>query len=345
MIGGLNYAFYARGSASLHGTLNDPTLSLIDAFGNEVAFNDDANGTTDSFFEYRPADSGAYWLLVEGFGTGTYDVLAGAGRGDNAANYIVGTDSSDNVNGLGGNDIIVGGRGLDRLMGGNGSDTINGGGGGDLMIGGAGNDRYFVDNPNDRVVEVAGEGTDTMFVSASDALIEMAANVENLTLLGTATSVSVEGNELANVIRGNDLGTDPDGYLAGNGGNDWIYGGAASDRIYGDLGDDRLVGGAGADLFIFIAGSDPTQSVIGDRDTVYAFETGVDQLAIGFDGASLAYIGGANFTGTAGEVRYDGNSVTGDADGDGVADFEIVISNHAPLTATDFTDWNLPLLT
>ena len=76
----------------------------------------------------------------------------------------------------------------------------------------------------------------------------------------------------------------------------------------------------------------------GDRDTIYAFEAGVDKLSIYFESGELTYRANAAFTGTAGEVRYDGHSVTADADGDGVADFEIVISNRAPLTASDFVD-------
>ena len=136
-------------------------------------------------------------------------------------------------------------------MGGNGNDAIDGGGGGDMMIGGAGNDRYFVDNPNDFVVEGFGQGTDTTFVSASGTFIELAANVENLTVLAGAEAAEVEGNELDNVVRGNDLGSGDRGFLAGDDGDDWIYGGAGDDFIEGDHGDDRLVGGAGADTFFF----------------------------------------------------------------------------------------------
>ena len=56
------------------------------------------------------------------------------------------------------------------------------------MIGGPGNDTYVVDNAGDVVTENAGEGTDT--VSRARSSYTLGANVENLTLTGTATSTA-----------------------------------------------------------------------------------------------------------------------------------------------------------
>lgn len=329
LVAGLTYAFYMRGSPSGFGTLTNPLLILLDDGGFEVARNDDSGGTTESFFQYTAEYSGTFYGLARGVGasTGTYLVVEGAGLGTNDANFVLGTDGSDNVNGLGGNDIVNGGRGLDRLLGGNGSDTINGGGGGDLMVGGRGNDRYFVDNPNDRVVENFNEGIDTIFATASRF---MDSNVENLTLLGTA--VEGFGNDSDNTLRGNEL----DNVLEGGDGDDWIYGGAGNDQIAGGFGDDRLVGEAGFDQFVF-------NDLFG-RDTVYAFQRGVDRLILSgidanFDAPgnqAFTYVGAAGFSGTAGELAYDGQTVRGDVDGDSFADFEIVISNRAALTVQDF---------
>ena len=63
------------------------------------------------------------------------------------------------------------------------------------MEGGAGNDILFVDNPGDVVVELVGQGPDT--VRSSIAYV-LGANVEQLELLGTA-GISGTGNELNNV--------------------------------------------------------------------------------------------------------------------------------------------------
>ena len=46
------------------------------------------------------------------------------------------------------------------------------------MTGGTGNDAYYVDSYSDRVIENAGEGTDTVFASANYKLSD---NVERLT--------------------------------------------------------------------------------------------------------------------------------------------------------------------
>ena len=55
------------------------------------------------------------------------------------------------------------------------------------LTGGDGNDTYIVDNVGDQVTEAAGEGTDTVKSSVNFTL---GANVENLTLTGTARSTA-----------------------------------------------------------------------------------------------------------------------------------------------------------
>eukprot|EP01036_Dinobryon_divergens_P061357 gene61357-biopygen51120 len=62
------------------------------------------------------------------------------------------------------------------------------------MSGGLGNDEYIVDDVADQVIEGFGEGTDLVKASASFIL---GANIENLTLTGTA-DINGAGNALNN---------------------------------------------------------------------------------------------------------------------------------------------------
>ncbi|MBL8573949.1 MAG: VWA domain-containing protein [Hyphomicrobiaceae bacterium] len=131
----------------------------------------------------------------------------------------------------------------DTLSGGVGDDTLNGGVGADSMAGGVGNDTYYVDNAGDIVTEALNEGTDTI-VSSRSVTSPLTANVENLTLIGTA-AIAV-GNDLGNTIVGNALANTIDGGI----GNDTIAGGDGGDRLTGGLGNDSIDGNAGNDILL-----------------------------------------------------------------------------------------------
>ena len=100
-----------------------------------------------------------------------------------SANYLLNTGIEE-LRLLEGYDIHGTGNALDNLIIGNSSDNIlDGVTGADTMMGAAGDDTYYVDNAFDQVIELAGEGIDTVQTTIDTVL---AANVENMILLDFA---------------------------------------------------------------------------------------------------------------------------------------------------------------
>jgi Ca2+-binding RTX toxin-like protein len=167
-----------------------------------------------------------------------------------------------------------------RTTGGSGNDSLYGTSTAEILTGGRGNDHYYL-TPGDRVVELEGEGNDT--VSASFAY-QLNANVENLILTGSA-NVSGTGNGLANSLTGN-TGIN---VLDGGIGADTMAGGAGNDTYIVDNTGDRVVEATGG-------GTDTVRTTVS-----YALAANVENLVLS---------GSAHLNGTGNGLA---NSLAGNA--------------------------------
>jgi Ca2+-binding RTX toxin-like protein len=227
------------GADTLIGGLGDDTYVVDNAA--DVVTENASEGTdlVNASVSYALADNLENLTLTGSAAiNGTGNALANVMRGNNAANVLDGGSGNDAFAGNGGNDTLIGGAG---------NDSLNGGAGADAMSGGIGDDTYTIDNALDTVSENVGEGTDTV-VSSID--YTLGANVENLSLTGTA--ISATGNGLNNAIRGTSAANVLDG-------------GAGADKLYGYGGDDTYIVDTSSDRTAEIPG--------GGTDTVMSSAT------------------------------------------------------------------------
>jgi Ca2+-binding RTX toxin-like protein len=181
----------------------------------------------------------------------------------------------------------------DTLQGSDYNDSLNGGAGADSMTGLSGNDKYYVDNTGDIVVEAADAGNDTV---SSTINYTLGANVENLTLTGTA-DINATGNTLDNI-------------LTGNSGNNTINGGGGVDIMIGGLGDDVYYVDDTGDLIAetLSSGTDRVVSSVS-----YALSANVENL-------TLSGITNVNGTGNTLANTLIGNANNNTLNGGGGAD-------------------------
>ena len=197
-----------------------------------------------------------------------------------------------------GNDDLGGTELADYIRGFAGRDTLNGGGGADKIFGDAGHDRI-----------IGGTGRDLLY--------------------GGTGGDDISGR----------LGAD---VLLGGPGRDTLVGGRGADILVGGRGLDVMTGGKGADFFVFTEGLIDGSSTNGSSESITDFNSAVDLLIftdvdadIGQSGnQSFTYIATNGFTGRAGELRFDGQLLSGDVDGDGNADFTLLLIGINELTAS-----------
>jgi len=260
-------------------------------------------------------------------GDGVDDLIIGAYYNDaagfdaGAAYVLYGTADDRSITGGAGDDSLSGAAGDDCIDAGGGNDSLDGRVGNDTLIGGAGDDAIS-----------GGDGDDFAHGDAGDDVLS-----------GDA------GDDTLNGCNGNDTVSGGDGrdIVVGSGGNDSLDGGAGNDILNGGGGTDVLRGGAGDDGFDY---KWRTDSPVGEaHDTILDFEgagvAGGDWINLRLLDANVdlagdqafRFIGEAAFSGVAGELHVltaggasAASLVQGDVDGDGVADFEILVLGVAP---------------
>lgn len=206
-----------------------------------------------------------------------------------------------------------------------------------------------------RAGEMGNNATGTYTLDVSAGL----ASRFNDSVTGTSAADAINGlggNDYLNGAGGNDqliggggadslLGAAGNDRLFGNDGNDLLRGGNGADMLMGGTGADRLMGGVGADVFVFTATNQSNSA------------NGIDRVVSGDDAAAIQGIGVAGgdvidlsgidanvnrsgnqafvwdssrAAGTIALYEENGNTVLrGHTNGDGIADFTLIIQDGA----------------
>jgi len=230
------------------------------------------------------------------------------------------------------------------LLGSTGKNTLIAISAQDNLVGGAGDDTYVVKNKNNKIVEFANQGNDTV---KSSIAWQLGKNLENLQLTGTQQIEGV-GNELNNKLTGNTSANKLSG-LAGNdllyglGGADTLLGGSGADTLIGGAGKDVLTGGLGADRFKYVSKADGLDNITdfnkSQGDKLEFVQAAFSNLPLGVLGVSHFL---ANKSGLAGNADHrfifetDTRILRYDSDGSGSADaVQIAKLNINNLAASD----------
>ena len=191
--------------------------------------------------------------------------------GDAGDNVLTGTAFDDELQGLAGNDLL------------------NGGVGTDLLLGGAGDDSYLIDDIDDLIVELVGEGNDTVITTLTSYVL--GEHLENVSFSSSAAVIGT-GNDLANLISG----------------------GSGDDLLIGAGGDDTLAGGLGNDTYLIADTGDVITEGAGAG--IDLAQVSAAAYTLGENVENMQYAGFGNFTGAGNALA---NNIIGGA-GDDVLD-------------------------
>ncbi|WP_165185480.1 M10 family metallopeptidase C-terminal domain-containing protein [Caulobacter soli] len=290
----------------------------------------------------------------------------------NGVSFSMYGDDSASSGGGDNNAALAGGSGDDVLVGRTTDSTLFGGDGADIMYGGDAHDTFqytSVTNSNfsayDSVIDFTPD-EDKIDISAIDGGKITIARFAGTTFIYSAPDaggnfqsvITVQGTSLkASDVIGSGGATQAftmvgdstshniaDTLIAGAG-NDILYGLDGNDTLTGGGGADFMIGGAGADTFVYTAATD-SRPVATDLIFDFSHADG-DRLDLsGIDansgtGANDAFSVVTSFSQTAGQLIIaapDSSGyyhVSGDLNGDGIADFVIALNVTGTLTSAD----------
>ena len=141
--------------------------------------------------------------------------------------------------------------------------------------------------------------------------------------LGIKTKKIGLSDELIATATGAKIGLDGSDVLIGGSANDLLIGLKGKDQLTGGRGADLLIGGKSKDTFLYkhVKHSRPGE---GKSDHLLDFGR-KDRINLTEVAKQLRFIGSDPFTGTAGDVRFDNETLELDKNGDGTADLALLM--------------------
>ena len=278
--------------------------TVVVEFSGNFAYGPDGHLSGGSITGWRYVDSDPIFsnqFSVSGVNLSVATFLTLLDTNDTAGFFAAMFGGNDTMTGSALADFLVGDTGDDKLNGGAGNDFLGDGAGADTLTGGKGNDIYSLVDGNNTLVELAGQGVDTVRSDVDFDLTAKGANIENLELSGAASSGI--GNALDNEITG-DFNTDT---LSGGAGDDFLIGGKGGDSLDGGAGDDAYEVDSLADSVNDTGGGDDTILSWIDLQLGLPSTQGVENLILLSGATSGTGDGGNNvIIGNAGNNTLDG---------------------------------------
>lgn len=337
-----------------------PTLAEINA---RRAADGRAPRTQAQYDQYVALFGATYTngLLSDNIGI-AYGAIIENAVGGGGIDDITGNDVANVLFGKGANDTIKGGLGDDTLVGGAGADTLDGGEGFDMASFRDAAAGVTVTMANNGKITVTGDGVGDTYISieaveGSNNADVMNGGSNNDILFGLGGNDTINGGNGADRLdggAGNDTvdGGNGNDVVFGRAGNDTVNGGTGNDLIDGGADADVLTGGSGNDLFIFQSAAHAN----GDRIT--DFVANLDKIDLSRLYSSDAAKAGFKLIGVGDntalgaydvKVTQSGSitTITGDTNGDNIADFTMQLNGKVNLKRADFVmneaDWGSAL--